>query len=47
MSQNENLRNQIEIQDKKVKIQVNEIAEFAKNSPEPDESELLTDIYTA
>ncbi len=33
--------------DKKVKIQVNEIAEFAKNSPEPDESELLTDIYTA
>ena len=32
--------------DKKVKEQVNEIAEFAKNSPEPDESELLTDIYT-
>ncbi len=32
--------------DKKVKDEVNEIAEFAKNSPEPDESELLTDIYT-
>lgn len=32
--------------DKKVKEEVNEIAEFAKNSPEPDESELLTDIYT-
>ena len=33
--------------DKKVKEEVNEIAEFAKNSPEPDESELMTDIYTA
>ncbi len=32
--------------DKKVKAEVNEIAEFAKNSPEPDESELMTDIYT-
>lgn len=32
--------------DKKVKEEVNEIAEFAKNSPEPDESELMTDIYT-
>jgi pyruvate dehydrogenase E1 component alpha subunit len=32
--------------DKKVKEEVNEIAEFSKNSPEPDESELMTDIYT-
>ena len=32
--------------DKKVKEQVNDVAEFAKNSPEPDESELMTDIYT-
>jgi pyruvate dehydrogenase E1 component alpha subunit len=32
--------------DKKVKEEVNEIAEFAKNSPEPDEAELMTDIYT-
>jgi pyruvate dehydrogenase E1 component alpha subunit len=32
--------------DKKVKNEVAEIVEFAKNSPEPDESELLTDIYT-
>ena len=32
--------------DKKIKEEVNEIAEFAKNSPEPDESELMTDIYT-
>ncbi len=28
-----------------VKEQVNEIVEFSKNSPEPDESELLTEIY--
>ncbi len=28
-----------------VKEQVSEIVEFAKNSPEPDESELLTEIY--
>jgi pyruvate dehydrogenase E1 component alpha subunit len=32
--------------DKKIKLEVAEIAEFAKNSPEPDESELMTDIYT-
>ena len=31
--------------DDHVKNQVNEIVEFAKNSPEPDESELLTEIY--
>lgn len=31
--------------DKKVKEQVAEIVEFAKNSPEPDESELMTEIY--
>ena len=33
--------------DKKIKEEVTEIAEFAKNSPEPDESELMTDIYTS
>lgn len=32
--------------DKDVKERVNEAAEFAKNSPEPDASELWTDIYT-
>jgi pyruvate dehydrogenase E1 component alpha subunit len=32
--------------DKKIKEEISEIAEFAKNSPEPDESELMTDIYT-
>ena len=37
---------EITLIDKKVKEEVNEIAEFAKNSPEPDESELMTDIYT-
>ena len=31
--------------DKKIKVQVDEIVEFAKNSPEPCESELTTDIY--
>ena len=31
--------------EKQVKTQVNEAAEFAKNSPEPDESELYTDVY--
>ncbi len=31
--------------DDEIKIQVSEIVEFAKNSPEPDESELLTEIY--
>lgn len=29
-----------------IKNEINEIVEFAKNSPEPDESELLTEIYT-
>ena len=29
----------------KIKEQVNEIVEFAKNSPEPEESELMTEIY--
>jgi pyruvate dehydrogenase E1 component alpha subunit len=29
-----------------IKEEVNEIVEFAKNSPEPDESELMTEIYT-
>lgn len=29
-----------------IRDQVNEIVEFAKNSPEPDESELLTEVYT-
>jgi pyruvate dehydrogenase E1 component alpha subunit len=28
-----------------IKEQINEIVEFSKNSPEPDESELLTEIY--
>ncbi|MFT6106937.1 MAG: pyruvate dehydrogenase E1 component alpha subunit [Rickettsiales bacterium] len=37
---------EIKIIDKRVKAEVNEIAEFAKNSPEPDESELMTNIYT-
>ncbi|MFT6220245.1 MAG: pyruvate dehydrogenase E1 component alpha subunit [Myxococcota bacterium] len=37
---------EIKVIDKRVKSEVNEIAEFAKNSPEPDESELMTDIYT-
>ena len=31
--------------DKKIKVQIDEVAEFAKNSPEPDESELMTEIY--
>ncbi len=31
--------------DDHVKNEVNEITEFAKNSPEPDESELMTEIY--
>ncbi len=33
--------------DKRVKEVVTDAAEFAQNSPEPDESELWTDIYTA
>ena len=31
--------------DDEIKNEINEIVEFAKNSPEPDESELLTEIY--
>jgi pyruvate dehydrogenase E1 component alpha subunit len=31
--------------DEEVKNEVNDIVEFAKNSPEPDESELLTEVY--
>ncbi len=31
--------------DEEIKQQVSEIVEFAKNSPEPDESELMTEIY--
>lgn len=31
--------------DDSIKNEVNDIVEFAKNSPEPDESELLTEIY--
>lgn len=38
--------NEFDVIDKKVKQEVAEIADFAQNSPEPDESELLTDIYT-
>jgi predicted unusual protein kinase regulating ubiquinone biosynthesis (AarF/ABC1/UbiB family) len=29
----------------KIKAQINDVVEFAKNSPEPAESELLTEIY--
>jgi pyruvate dehydrogenase E1 component alpha subunit len=31
--------------DDNIKNEINEIVEFAKNSPEPDDSELLTEIY--
>ena len=31
--------------EKKIKSEIEEITEFAKNSPEPDESELMTEIY--
>ncbi len=31
--------------DDEIKHEINEIVEFAKNSPEPDESELMTEIY--
>ncbi len=31
--------------DDSIKTEVTEIVEFAKNSPEPDESELMTEIY--
>ena len=36
---------QVEAIDKDIKAIVNESAEFAKDSPEPDLSELWTDIY--
>jgi pyruvate dehydrogenase E1 component alpha subunit len=43
----EKIASEIDIKkiDDEVKNEVNEIVEFAKNSPEPDESELLTEIY--
>ena len=31
--------------EKKIKTQIEEIVEFSKNSPEPSETELTTDIY--
>ena len=31
--------------DAEIKAEVNEVVEFSKNSPEPDESELMTEIY--
>ncbi len=37
--------NDIQKIDDSIKSEVNEIVEFAKNSPEPDESELMTEIY--
>jgi pyruvate dehydrogenase E1 component alpha subunit len=36
---------QIKKIENKIKEQINEIVEFSKNSPEPDEGELLTEIY--
>ena len=43
----EKLANESEIKkiDDKIKEEINNIVEFAKNSPEPDESELMTEIY--
>lgn len=43
----ENIAEESEIKkiDTAIKSQVAEIAEFAQNSPEPDESELMTEIY--
>lgn len=43
----EKLASEAEIRkiDDKVKAEVNNIVEFAKNSPEPDEVELMTEIY--
>jgi pyruvate dehydrogenase E1 component alpha subunit len=38
--------NEITNIDKKIKVQVDEITEFAKNSPEPSEDEIFTDVYT-
>ncbi len=37
---------EIKSMDKDIRTLVKEAAEFAKNSPEPDESELWTDVYT-
>lgn len=37
--------NEIKKIDEDIKNQVNEIVEFSKNSPEPEESELMTEIY--
>lgn len=44
---NEKIASEAEIKeiDKKIKDQVADIVEFAKASPEPDESELMTEIY--
>lgn len=44
---NKKMATEVEIKkiDDVVKEEVNEIVEFAKNSPEPDESELMTEIY--
>lgn len=44
---NEKVASEAEIKeiDKKIKDQVADIVEFAKASPEPDESELMTEIY--
>jgi pyruvate dehydrogenase E1 component alpha subunit len=41
------IASEIEIKkiENKIKEQINEVVEFAKNSPEPDESELFTEIY--
>jgi pyruvate dehydrogenase E1 component alpha subunit len=36
---------EIEKIDDEIKVEVNDIVEFSKNSPEPDVSELLTEIY--
>jgi pyruvate dehydrogenase E1 component alpha subunit len=36
---------QIKEIDNEIKQQISDIVEFSKNSPQPDESELLTDIY--
>ena len=36
---------EIEEIEEQIKLQINEVVEFSKNSPEPDESELMTEIY--
>ena len=38
-------RDDLKAIDKEIKATVNESAEFSKESPEPDVSELWTDIY--